>query len=120
MSGHELFGAPLPRREDRRLVTGQGRFVEDLTQPGCLSIGIIRSPHAHAKVLDVDMRSARGLRGVEAVLSGKDPPDLWKGSGPPLLPAPLRRDYAHPAIAVTSVRHVGEAVAVVVADDPYR
>jgi aerobic carbon-monoxide dehydrogenase large subunit len=101
-------------------VTGHGRFVEDLTQPGCLSIGIIRSPHAHARLLGVDMRAARGMGGVVAVLSGQDLPELWKGSIPPLLPAPLLRDYVHPSIAVNIVRHVGEAVALVAADDAYR
>jgi len=120
MPGSPLFGAAVLRKEDSRLVTGHGRFVEDVGDRQCLHLGIVRSPHAHARILGVDREEALRAPGVLAVLAAEDLPELWQGSVPPLLPAPLLRDYVHPVIARGTVRHVGEAVAVVVAEDRYR
>jgi len=114
------FGEAVRRREDMRLLTGQGRFVEDIRAEGCLSLGLVRSPHAHARILAIHREEALHGPGAVSVLTAEDLPELWDRSVPPLLPAPLLLDYPHPVLARGMVRHVGEAVAVVVADDAYR
>src|SRR5688572_32586960 len=108
------------RREDPRLVTGAGEFVDDLRVPGCLHAAMLRSPHAHARIRAIDVAAARKAPGVVAVVTAAD-------LGPANAPMPV---YApHPALPVpcrlrplTSdvVRFVGEPVAAVIADDPYR
>ena len=113
------FGQPLKRKEDGRLVTGAGRFVDDLKVPGLLHAAIVRSPHAHARVVGIDTSDALRCDGVVAVLTLRDLPEL-AGSVPPLVPSPRIKPYVHPVLAGAVVRHVGEAVAIVVADDPYR
>ncbi len=119
-SGSLAFGTAVPRKEDARLITGRGRFVEDMGDPRYLHLGIVRSPHAHARILEIHGQQVARAPGVVSVLTAEDLPELWHRSVPPLLPAPLLLDYVHPIIARGTVRHVGEAVAVVVADDRYR
>ena len=113
------IGARVPRREDRRLLTGHGRYVDDLRIDGLLHAAIVRSPHAHARIRAIDTRAALQRPGVVAALAAHDLPECAAGV-PPLAPSAAMRAYRHPAIADTVARHVGEAVAVVVADDPYR
>jgi carbon-monoxide dehydrogenase large subunit len=112
------IGLPVKRREDRRLLTGRGRFVDDVRLPDLVHAAIVRSPHAHARVLEVQARRARALPGVVAVLTIADLPECV-AAVPPLVASPRFRAYAQPAIAGPKVRHAGEAVAVVVADDAY-
>jgi aerobic carbon-monoxide dehydrogenase large subunit len=114
-----LIGAALKRKEDRRLVTGAGRYVDDLRLPGMVHLALVRSPHAHARILRVDAARARRLPGVLGVLTVRDAPEL-AAAVPPLIREPDWPAYVHPVMAAERVRHVGEAVAVVVADDPYR
>jgi aerobic carbon-monoxide dehydrogenase large subunit len=114
-----LIGASLKRKEDRRLVTGAGRYVDDLRLPGMVHLALVRSPHAHARVVGVDGAAALGLPGVLSVLTVRDAPEL-AASVPPLIREPDWPAYVHPVLAGDRVRHAGEAVAVVVADDPYR
>jgi len=114
-----LIGASVKRKEDQRLVTGRGRYVDDLRVPGTLHAAIVRSPHAHARIARIDARRARRLPGVVAVLTTAEAPEL-AASVPPLIREPGWPDYRHPVLASNRVRHVGEAVAVVVADDAYR
>jgi aerobic carbon-monoxide dehydrogenase large subunit len=113
-----LVGASLKRKEDARLVAGRGRYVDDLTLPGLLHLGLVRSVHAHARVLDVDATMAR-RDGVVAVWTLADLPELAVASIPPLVPERWSPSYRHPVLAGERVRHVGEAFAVVVAEDPY-
>src|SRR5882724_7608189 len=98
-------GQSIPRVEDAALLTGRGRFIDDLgVRPGTLYAAILRSPHAHAEILSIDSAAARRADGVVAVLTGDDikaPIECWP-------------------IAVGRVRYVGESVAVVVASDRYR
>src|SRR5262245_13986880 len=108
------------RREDPRLITGAGEFVDDFTVPGCLHAAMLRSPHAHARIVAIDARAARRAPGVAGVFTAED---LGAVAGPipiyaphPALPVPCRIAV----LARDRVRFVGEAVAVVVADDPYR
>jgi carbon-monoxide dehydrogenase large subunit len=112
------IGAAIPRVEDARLLTGQGRYVADAIPPGTLHVAFVRSPHAHARIADVDPRPARAAPGVVACLTGAD-----LAAHARTMRAPSRmRDYRvtdFPALAVGRVRHVGEAVAAVVASDRY-
>jgi carbon-monoxide dehydrogenase large subunit len=113
-----LVGASVKRREDGRLVGGRARYLDDLAVPGMLHASIVRSPHAHARVRAIDRDAARGATGVVAVLTLEDLPRC-AGSVPPLVPAAGIRSYVHPVLAGAVVRHVGEAVAVIVAESPY-
>jgi len=113
------IGLSVKRREDRRLLTGRGRYVDDLRLPDLLHAAIVRSPHAHARIVGVDARQATALPGVLAVLTIADLPEC-AAAVPSLVTSPRFRPYVQPAIAGSKVRHAGEAVAVVVADDVYR
>src|SRR5262245_435010 len=113
------IGAPLRRKEDQRLLTGRGRFLDDVQIPGLLHAVIVRSPHAHARLEQFDDRVTRALPGVAAVLTLADLPEC-RAVVPPLVPSRAIRGYSHDALAGPETRHAGEAVAVVVADDPYR
>jgi len=108
-------GRSLPRVEDAALLTGRGRYIDDLgVPPGTLHAAILRSPHAHATISGIDAARARALPGVAAVLTGKDiqatTASLVVGVKAPVECWP---------IAVDRVRYVGEPVAVVVARDRY-
>lgn len=114
-----MIGASPKRKEDRRLLTGAGRYVDDLRRPAMVHLALVRSPHAHARVLRIDGTAALRLPGVLSVLTVREAPEL-AASVPPLIREPDWPAYVHPVMAGERVRHVGEAVAVVVADDPYR
>src|SRR2546430_4538462 len=113
-------GGSVRRREDPRLITGAGEFVDDFRVPGCLHAVMLRSPHAHARIRSIDVSAARRAPGVVGVFLASD-----LGSAGVAIPI-----YApHPALPVACgirplagerVRFVGEAVAAVIADDPYR
>jgi aerobic carbon-monoxide dehydrogenase large subunit len=113
-----LVGASVKRREDGRLVAGRARYLDDLVVPGMLHATIVRSPHAHARVRGIDREAARRVEGVVAVLTLDDLPRC-AGTVPPLVPSAGVHTYVHPVLAGPVVRHVGEAVAVVVADTAY-
>jgi aerobic carbon-monoxide dehydrogenase large subunit len=115
-----LVGASPKRKEDGRFVTGRGRYLDDVTMPGLLHAVFVRSPHAHARVSKVDGGAARGLAGVVAVWTLDDLPELAEATVPPLVPEPTGRPYRHPIMAGPRACHVGEIVAVVIAEDPYR
>jgi carbon-monoxide dehydrogenase large subunit len=105
------LGSGLRRREDPRLLTGQGRFVDDEPPAGGLHAQFIRSPVAHARILDVDLEAARRVPGVVGAYAAAD-----LGLPPRLAFALLPDAFARPPLATDRVRFVGEAVAVVVAE----
>src|SRR5262249_41990040 len=72
------MGAPAPRLEDARLLTGRGTFVDDLEMPGVVHAAMLRSPHAHARVTRIDAARARALPGVLAVVTAGDIADIQK------------------------------------------
>jgi carbon-monoxide dehydrogenase large subunit len=114
----KLIGARVQRREDRRLLTGQGAYVDDHHPPGLLHAAFLRSPYAHARIVKLDTAPAQTLDGVIAVLTGTDLSRLVK----PVRAGSKTRDYKEtsiPPLAVDKVRYVGEAVAVVVAESRY-
>src|SRR6202521_5275205 len=103
------------RKEDPALLSGRGRFADDLPVPnGTLHPHVIRSPHAHAKILRIDATAALALPGVFAVITGEDVRKLTD----PFLIA-LKQPVHQWSLAVDLVRYVGEAVALVVAEDRY-
>src|SRR2546428_113261 len=105
------IGLSVKRREDRRLLTGRGRYVDDLRLPNLLHAAIVRSPHAHARIVGVDADRAQALPRVVAVLTIAELPEC-AAAVPPLVTSPRLRPYAQPAIAGPKGRHVGEAGAV--------
>jgi CO/xanthine dehydrogenase Mo-binding subunit len=115
----KLIGASVRRVEDRRLLTGGGRFVADLRRPGMVSAAVVRSPHAHARIVRIDTRAARALPGVLDCLTLDD-----LTPRPGVIPMrmagrPELERYLQTPLAAGTVRYVGEPVAVVVATDAY-
>ena len=111
------FGSSIKRREDPKLITGQGAFVDDIKMVGMLHVAIVRSPHAHATIININTSKAKNLPGVVAVFTGAE---LQQEAGP-LIVGWLLPDIKHtsrPTMAFDTARFVGEAVAVVVAENP--
>ncbi len=123
------IGATVRRKEDLRLVTGRGTYSDDFNFPGQAYAAMVRSPHAHARIRSIDTAEARAMPGVLAVLTGQDaladglkriphlaapgtPPDivLHNRDGSPVPAAP------HHVLPADRVRHVGAAVAFVIAE----
>ena len=124
----QRIGEPVRRKEDLRLITGKGRFSDDVNFPGQLYAVMLRSPHAHARIRAIDTQKALAIPGVMQVLTGADMladgikplPHQAQSAHPmepPLNNPPGFKEFATPhyALAVDKVRFVGEAVAVVVA-----
>src|SRR3984893_11079633 len=122
LPGNMRFGAgqPVKRLEDQRLVTGKGQFIDDKPEDGALWLHVLRSPHAHAKIVSIDGKAASGMPGVQAVYTGADLIADDIGTIPTLsvfkrpdgkpMTVPPRRLLAHEI-----VRFAGEPVAAVVA-----
>ena len=107
------------RREDVRFVTGRGQYLDDISLAGMLHAAILRSPHAHARVRSIDASAALALDGVEAVFTYADMADLAKSIPMRVFPLPGLDDYLQTPLSADTVRHAGEAVAVVVAGSRY-
>ena len=125
-TGHGI-GQPVRRKEDERLLTGQGRYGDDLVLPDVAHAVFVRSPHAHARIVSIGRQAALAAPGVLAVLTGADyaadslrpiphnvglmqPPDVVVR----LRSAPV--ETPHYPLAADTARFVGEPVAMVVAD----
>ncbi len=115
-----MIGASPRRKEDRRLLTGAGRFVDDLTREGMLHMGVVRSAHAHARVLGIAARAALAMPGVVAVWSAADLPEVSRPIPAAYGAAHKGRPFAQPVLAADVARYVGEAVAVLIADSAAR
>jgi carbon-monoxide dehydrogenase large subunit len=115
-----MIGAAPRRTEDAPLLVGAGRFVDDLTRPGLLHLGVVRSPHGHARLTKVSMDAARGLPGVAAVWSAADLPAAAHALPEAYGGTRKGRPFELPVLAREVARYVGEPVAAVVADDAYR
>ena len=110
-------GRRMRRREDGELLTGQGRFVGDLSRPGMAHAAFLRSPFPNARIDSIDVSAATAMPGVHAVLTGDDlPADLAPQPNTHLFG---ERETPYYALARGRVRYTGEPVAVVVADSPY-
>src|ERR1043166_2470783 len=122
------IGQPMRRKEDLRLITGAGRFSDAFGPGGQVYAAMVRSPHPHARILSIDTRHARALPGVLGVFTGED---VRNDGLKPIPPDPLPRTRTdlkltgpgggsvfigpHGLLPADKVRHVGEAVAMVVA-----
>src|SRR5690349_17986320 len=113
-----IIGASVKRREDPRLLSGRGCYVDDIRRPGMVHAVVARSPHAHAEIQAIETERARALLGVVLIATATDlapvgPIPVRLGPRPglaPFLQSPLARDR---------VRYVGEPLALVVAADRY-
>src|SRR5262249_19922270 len=116
-----VIGTPVRRREDYRFVTGQGTYTDDINRPRQLYAYILRSPHANARINDIDSSAAANAAGVVAVYTGRDIEADGIGGLPCgwLIPskdgAPMH-EPPHPVLASGRARHVGDPVAVVIAE----
>ena len=109
------FGRALKRKEDPRLITGQGTYVEDVTLTGMLHMVLVRSPLAHALIKSIDTSEALKFPGVAAVFTGEDLKEEL-GSLPCGWVVPDTKEVPHPPLAVDRVRYVGDAVVAVLAE----
>ena len=116
-----IFGSGIRRLEDPRLITGSAAYTDDLTLPGMVHAAVLRSPHAHARIKKVDTSKAKAAKGVLVVFTGADTegalksmPCAW------LIPNSALKTVPYPALAKDVVRYVGNAVAIVVAEDRYQ
>jgi len=120
MSG-KVFGQSVRRREDADLLLGRGRFVDDIRLPGMLEAAFVRSPHAHAALRGIDKTAALGVPGVHAIFTLQDLlPHVQTERLVVGLPSKsYKQDRNRPVLAHDEVVHVGEPIAIVVADSRY-
>ncbi|MGB9186283.1 MAG: xanthine dehydrogenase family protein molybdopterin-binding subunit [Solirubrobacteraceae bacterium] len=117
-TGH--VGTLMRRKEDPRLITGRARYIDDISLPGTLWAAIVRSPEANAKVVSIDSSAATERPGIRAVFTGEDMSDL--GGPLPMAWVPPGVDVQNPEhwpLVRGAVKHVGDAVAVVIGEDRY-
>jgi aerobic carbon-monoxide dehydrogenase large subunit len=111
----KYVGQPILRKEDPELLTGRGRYTDDLTVPGMLWMSVVRSPYAHARINGVDLSRALATPGVVAAFAGSD----FAWAGPLLMAWPVTDDIKNPPhmpLATDKARHQGDGVAVVIAE----
>ena len=116
-----MIGAKIHRREDPRLVSGEGHYVDDFTRPHTLHLAVVRSPHAHARVRSIDITQASKAAGVVAIYTHKDFAKVLSGTIPvtPSFVAEKNQIPPHFPIADKEVVYQGEPVAVVLAESKY-
>ncbi|MBT8208871.1 MAG: molybdopterin-dependent oxidoreductase [Acidimicrobiia bacterium] len=121
MTAIRPFGHDQRRLEDPRMITGQAKYTDDFVLPGMVHLAVVRSPYAHANIVSVDTSAALEMPGVLGVWTGQDMVDAGFGGIPCAWVVPDAGTVTpnHPPIAIDKVRYVGDAVAIVVADDDY-
>ncbi|SMF17259.1 carbon-monoxide dehydrogenase large subunit [Tistlia consotensis] len=122
-SAGRLVGQPIRRKEDRRFVTGEGRYLADLALPAMAQAQVLRSPYAHARIRAIDTAAAAALPGVLLILTSADLEAAQVGGLPCGWGVTTRdgirmAEPPHPVLAAERVRHVGDPVAFVVAETP--
>jgi carbon-monoxide dehydrogenase large subunit len=115
-----MIGSSPLRKEDQRLLTGGGRFVDDLTRAGALHLGVVRSAESYARLTKVATAGARAMPGVALVWSAADLVDVAAVMPTAYGGTQKGRQWAQPVLARDVVRHVGEPVAIVVAETAYQ
>jgi len=117
------FGAPITRNEDARLLSGQALFVDDVELPGLLHAAFLRSNVAHGRIRSIDVSAARAQPGVVGVYIARDLGKLWAPGPVVVPPPPIKGIVFNPRtqvpLAKDKVRHVGEPLAVVLAESRY-
>jgi carbon-monoxide dehydrogenase large subunit len=116
-----VFGSPVKRREDPRLLTGQAMYTDDFTLPGMAHMAVVRSPYAHARIKAIRTKKAAAMEGVLGVFIGKEMRDAGFGSIPCawVVPGSDTKTPPYPPIAIDVARYAGNAVAIIVAVDRY-
>jgi aerobic carbon-monoxide dehydrogenase large subunit len=115
----KLVGAPVSRTEDPRLLRGEGRYLDDLGHDA-YEVALVRSPHAHARITDIDVTDALEVDGLIAIYTYEDLPERLQQPMPVLIPHPaLTAARTQYALANGEINHVGEAIVMVVAVDRY-
>lgn len=114
----KAFGVAVKRLEDPRLLTGQARYTDDVTLPGTTHMVVVRSPFGHARIRSINADGAKTMAGVLGVFTGEDLADFGHGGIPCAWIVPMSGCVApdHPPVAIDTVRYVGDAVAIVVAE----
>ncbi len=117
------FGQRIKRNEDPVLLTGEALFTDDVNLPGMLHAAFVRSDYAHGRILSIDSEDARDMEGVVAIYTAADLGDYWQ-PGPLLVSPPPIKDIifherTHVPLAKDKVRHVGEPIAIVIAESRY-
>ena len=111
-----VIGTRMLRREDPALLTGEGKYTNDLNIPGALHLAVLRSPYAHAKIISIDTSAAKALPGVIAVYTGAELASEWAGPMPCAWPVtPDMKNPAHYPLAVSKVCYVGDGVVAILA-----
>ena len=114
-----VIGQPLPRAEDRRLLIGAGRFLDDIEIPGALHACFVRSPFAHARILSIDTEAAVAASGVVTVVTGREVAE-WTTTLRLAPPIEGLRPVEMTTLPIDKIRFQGDPVACVVAEDRYR
>jgi carbon-monoxide dehydrogenase large subunit len=117
MSIARMIGAPVKRKEDPRMITGHGTYVDDVQLVGTAYMSVVRSPHAHARIRSIDTSAAKSAPGVLAVYTAEDVRSIGPIPVGAILPG--MKDAHHGPLAEGKVRFVGDPVAVVIAEDRY-
>ncbi|MGM0591980.1 MAG: aerobic carbon-monoxide dehydrogenase large subunit [Halobacteriota archaeon] len=107
------MGQEVKRKEDRRFITGQGNYVDDVKKPGMLYCEIVRSPHAHARIEEIRTERAMGVEGVVAVLTAEDLAEYDLATMPTLM------GDTQDVLVNEKVKYQSQEVAAVIAEDPY-
>ena len=118
MTERGTIGAPLLRREDYRFVTGQGRYLDDIAVPNCLHAHFVRSPHAHARIVSIDIAAAQKCEGVVAIVGGRDLAQ-WTTALRMAPPIEGLRPVEFSTLPIDKIRFVGDPVLCIVATDRY-
>lgn len=114
------IGKSIKRVEDQRFLTGKGNYTDDIVLPGMTHAYLVRSPYAHAKILSIDTSEAEAMEGVVAVYTGEDVKDIggvpcgWQVN---FKNGDTMKEPPHPLLVRDKARHVGDAVAIVIAED---
>src|SRR6266498_3417315 len=113
----QIVGTSVDRKEDLALLTGQAKYVDDMSVPGMLWMCVVRSPYAHARIRGVDVSGALAHSGAIAAFSGEELAGEWQASLPcAWLPTEDTNQPNHRPLAVDEARYVGDGVAVVIAE----
>ncbi len=111
------IGKPVARKEDQALLTGQSKFIDDLTMPGMVWASVVRSPFAHATIKSVDVSKALDAEGVVAAFTGADLADDWAATLPCVwLVTEDTKQPMHRPLATDKARYQGDGVAIVIAE----
>ena len=111
-----VIGQRLLRKEDPALLTGEAQYTNDLDIPGALHLAVVRSPHAHARIVSIDTSAAAAMPGVVAVYTGADLRDAWAAPMPCAWPVTDdMKNPVHYPLAIDTVCYAGDGVAVVLA-----